>query len=294
MSDFLNLTIAGITSGAITGVLAAYLAIWFRVSGILNLAVGDFAVIGALGVADLVDNEHMPFALAAILMLAAAGALGWVFDRLVLHFAFDRRPRDSDHIVSIFFYTFGLSLLLEGVGSAIFGQDVQATPEIWSGPPVHLGGVNIPHAAILVIGLAVLSGVLLWAYLRFTVSGAAATACGENPLGAQVVGIKPAAFRRRVLVATVVLAALFGIVESPLTGFTYSSGASISIIGVVAAGFAAFRRPGRAVAIGVGIGLAEAFIGGYINATYNDVILYAALFAMIVIRPQMLGLARTA
>jgi ABC-type branched-subunit amino acid transport system ATPase component len=70
-------------------------------------------------------------------------------------------------------------------------------------------------------------------------------------LGSRIVGIDSAKFRRRIFIMTAVLAALFGIVESPITGYTYMSGPTLSLIGVVAAGFASFRRPGRAVAAGL-------------------------------------------
>ena len=199
----------------------------------------------------------------------AIGVAAWLFDRLVLHFAFDRGA-GGHGIVSVFFYTFGLSLILEGAARGIFGTDVYGAPAIWSGPALAIADFH--------------------AYLRYTVSGRAASACGESVLGSRIVGIDSALFRRRMFVGTAMLAALFGIVESPLTGFTYQSGPTISLIGVVAAGFAAFRRPGRAVAAGLVIGVAEAMLGGYVSTSYNDVLLYAVLFGIIILRPEVLGL----
>jgi branched-subunit amino acid ABC-type transport system permease component len=113
-------------------------------------------------------------------------------------------------------------------------------------------------------------------------------------LGSRIVGIDSALFRRRIFVMTAVLAALFGIVESPLTGYTYMSGPTISLIGVVAAGFAAFRKPGRAVVAGLAIGVVEAMLGGYVSTAYNDVLLYAILFGIIIFRPEVLGLSTAA
>jgi branched-chain amino acid transport system permease protein len=133
-------------------------------------------------------------------------------------------------------------------------------------------------------------GVGLWVYLRFTMSGKAVSAAGESSLGARIVGISSGRLRRRIFILTAVLAALFGIVESPVTGFVYNSGPQISLIGVVAAGFAAYNKPGRAVVIGLVIGIVEAVLGGYVSTQYNDVILYAVLFAIIIMRPDILGL----
>ena len=280
MSEFLNLLAAGLTSGGIYGIFGACLAVWFRVCNVLNLAVGDFAMLGAIGTARLVQTDHLPFAAGVVLVLAAVGLIAWIFDR----------GAGAHGIVSVFFYTFGLSLVLEGIARAMFGTDVYAAPSIWSGPALHVLDFHVQRAGVLVIALAIVSGLILWAYLRFTVSGRAASACGESVIGSRIVGIDSAKFRRRIFIMTAVLAALFGIVESPITGYTYVSGPTLSLIGVVAAGFAAFRRPGRAVAAGLVIGVAEAMLGGYVSTSYNDVLLYAILFGIIIFRPEVLGL----
>jgi branched-subunit amino acid ABC-type transport system permease component len=289
VSQFLNLLVAGLISGAIYGIFGACLAVWFRVCNVLNLAVGDFAMIGAMATAQLAQLAHLPFVLSIVIALVACALIAYVFDWLVLHFAFDRGV-GAHGIVSVFFYTFGLSLLLEGSAKAVFGTDVYGAPEIWKGPALNIGDVHLQRAGLLVIILAVAAGLALWAYLRFTVSGRAASACGENVLGSRIVGINSAQFRRWIFVGTAVLAGIFGIVESPLNGFTYQSGPTISLIGVVAAGFASFRKPGRAVGAGLAIGVAEAMLGGYVSTSYNDVILYAALFGIIIFRPEVLGL----
>jgi len=293
VSQFLNLLAAGLTSGAIYGIFGACLAVWFRVCNVLNLAVGDFAMLGAIGTAVLVQLHHFPFAAGIVVDLAAVGLVAWLFDRVVLHLAFDRRS-GGHGIVSVFFYTFGLSLVLEGLARAIFGTDVHAAPAIWNGPALAIADFHVQRAGVLVIAVAVVSGLVLWAYLHFTVSGRAASACGESVVGSRIVGIDNALFRRWIFVGTAVLAALFGIVESPLTGFTFQSGPTISLIGVIAAGFAAFRRPGRAVVAGLGLGVAEAMLGGYVSTGYNDVLLYAIVFAIIILQPEVLGLSAAA
>lgn len=289
MSQFLNLLVAGLTSGAIYGIFGACLAVWFRVCNVLNLAVGDFAMFGAIGTAWLVQNAGLPFIAGIVVAVAGVGLAAWLFDWVVLHQAFDR-GRGARGIVGVFFYTFGLSLVLEGVARAWFGTDVWGAPAIWPGPALSVLDFHVQRAGILVIAVAIVSGLALWAYLRFTVSGRAASACGESAFGSRIVGIDNAKFRRWIFIGTAVLAALFGIVESPLSGFTYLSGPTISLIGTIAAGFASFRRPGRAVAIGLAIGVVESMLGGYVSSSYNDVLLYALLFGIIIFRPEVLGL----
>jgi branched-chain amino acid transport system permease protein len=90
VSEFLNLLAAGLTSGGIYGIFGACLAVWFRVSNVLNLAVGDFAMFGAIGTAWLVQTAGLPFIAGIIVVLAGVGLTAWIFDWAVLHPAFDR------------------------------------------------------------------------------------------------------------------------------------------------------------------------------------------------------------
>ena len=96
-------------------------------------------------------------------------------------------------------------------------------------------GLNIERAGILVLACAVLSGGIFALYIRYTLSGKAMEACGENYLGARIVGIDTRKYRRVIFIVTAVLAGIFGIVESPITGYTYISGAVISLTGFIAA-----------------------------------------------------------
>lgn len=188
MSEFGNLLAAGLTSGAIYGIFGACLAVWFRVCNVLNLAVGDFAMFGAIGTAWLVQTGGLPFVAGIVIVLAGVGLTAWIFDRLVLHFAFDRNA-GAHGIVSVFFYTFGLSLVLEGAARAMFGTDVFGAPAIWPGPALAVADFHLQRAGVLVIGVA------------------------------------------------------------------------------------------------------EAMLGGYVSTSYNDVLLYAILFGIIIFRPEVLGLS---
>jgi branched-chain amino acid transport system permease protein len=285
-----NLIIAGIVTGSIYAAFAALVALWYRVSNILNLAVGDFAMMGALGVDDLVHNRHWAIAPAILVILAAVAAGAYAYDRVVLRLAQDGRTR-QEGIVVTFFFTFALSFFLEGLAEILYGTNVHAAPDLWSGPSLKIvSGWHIGRAGILVVGFAAVVGIVLAVFLRRTLRGKAIEACGENYLGARIVGIDTRQYRRMLFVLTAILAAVFGILESPITGYTFNSGASISLTGFIAAAFAGFQKPGKAVLAGLGIGVLEALLGGYVSTQNGDTLLYAILAAAVLIRPSAMGL----
>lgn len=287
---FGNLIIAGLVTGSIYAVFAVCIAVWYRVSNILNLAVGDFAMIGALGVDNLVREKHWSLPAAIAATLAAAAGTAYVYDRIVLRLAQDGRRR-QEGIVITFFFTFALSFFIDGVAKVLFGTNVHAAPALWAGNSLtFLSGLHLERAGLLVLGCAVASGVLFTVYIRYTLSGKAMEACGENHLGARIVGIDTRQYRRIIFVMTAILAAVFGILESPITGYTFNSGATISVTGFIAAAYGGFQKPGRAVAAGVGIGILEALLGGYVSSQYGQTLLYAMLALVVLIRPGVMGL----
>lgn len=291
---FANLVAAGIVTGSIYAVFAVCVSVWYRVSNILNLAVGDFAMAGALGTDNLARVRGWPLPAAIATTLAVVAVFAYLYDRVVLRFAQDGRTR-QEGIVITFFFTFALSFLIDGIAKVLFGTDVHAAPGLWNGTSLTIGAsLHIERAGVLVLGCALVSGLMFALYLRYTLSGKAMAACGENHLGARIVGIDTRQYRRIIFVVTAVLAAVFGIVESPITGYTYLSGATISFTGFIAAAYGGFTKPGRALVAGLVIGVAEALLGGYVSAQYNDTLLYAILAALVLAWPRGLGFESSA
>jgi len=284
-----NLIIAGLITGSIYAVFAVCIALWFRVSNILNLAVGDFAMIGALGVDSLVRIHHWPVAPAIVVTLLAAGAGAYLYDKVVLRLAQDGRRR-QEGIVITFFFTFALSFFIEGLAEIMFGTNIYAAPNLWNGNSLSWGGLHFERAGLLVLACAVVSGILFTAFIRYTLSGKAVEASGENYIGARIVGIDTRRYRRNIFVVTGMLAAIFGILQSPLTGYAFNTGSAIGLTGFIAAAYAGYQKPGRAVIAGVTIGVVEALLAGYVSTQYNDTILYAILAALVLLRPSAMGL----
>jgi len=283
-----NLIIAGIVTGSIYATFAVCVAVWYRVSNILNLAVGDFAMVGALCVDNLYRVRGLPLWAAIVTTLLVVAVFAWLYDIIVLRLAVDGRGR-AEGIVLTFFFTFALSFFIDGVAKMAFGSDVHAAPALWNGASIAVADLHVARAGILVLLCAVLIGGLFWVYIRFTLGGKALEASGENALGARIVGIDTRRYRRWIFVGTAVIAAVFGIVESPITGYTYLSGATISLTGFLAAAYGGFRKPGRALLAGLFIGVLEALLGGYVSAEYGTTVMYAILAALVLAWPRGLG-----
>ena len=155
----------GISLSSILLLAAMGLAITFGLMGVINMAHGEFMMIGAY-TAYMVQNlfedalpgifgAYVPVAI--VLSFVVAAAFGWVLERLVICRLYGR-TEDS------LLVTWGISLILQQVARNIFGA-----PNVGVGVPsfmegsLQIGSVYLPYTRILILLIALLS--LLVVYL---------------------------------------------------------------------------------------------------------------------------------
>lgn len=278
---------SGLVTGCIYGLFGAAICVLFRVSRIVNIAIGDIAMFGTMLTAWLVGSAGLPAWLAIVLSLLAVSVGAYLYDLGIVSRIVTKGS--NGFVLVTFFFTLALALFLEGLASALFGQQVQSAPPIWAGANFTIGSLVIQRGQIVVIVATVVFAGGFALFLRYTLIGKALTACGQHDVGARVVGIHPVRFRRLCLVASALAAALFGILLSPVVGFTYSSGFPLGTAGLVAGAFAGLVHPFRAVAAGIAIGIVEALIAEYVTSSFQEVLVYAILALVIIVRPRTLG-----
>lgn len=284
MHEFLQLVVSGLLNGALYGAFALSFCLVHRISKVVNFALGDFAMIGALGTSLMVEQHGVAIAWSILALLAIIGAIAYPFHRAVLEPALGRRT----DFVTIFLLTFALSMVLEGGAIRVFGPDVHSVPAIAHGSLV-IDRIVASSEGILLLAVAIAVAIGLWLCFRSTLWGKAMTACGDNDVGAQVVGIEVRRFQRRIFVAAAVLAGLFGVLYAPLSSFTYQSGFQLGLTGLLAGTLAGLSSPVRGFVLGLGVGILEQLIGGYVSSSFQDVLLYSALALLLVVRPQLVA-----
>lgn len=164
--EWLSNLFSGLSLGSILLLAALGLAITYGLMGVINMAHGEFLMIGAY-VAYLVQTffrayvpEHFELYVIAALPAAfiATGALGIVLERVVLRWLHGR-PLET------LLTTWGVSLLLIQSCRSLFGaQNVEVENPSWlSGSVLLAGDITIPWNRIVIVGfsMAVLAGVAL-------------------------------------------------------------------------------------------------------------------------------------
>ncbi|MDP9847017.1 branched-chain amino acid ABC transporter permease [Streptosporangium lutulentum] len=284
MTTFLQLIVSGIISGAGFGLFALALSLVYRVTNVINLAFGEIAMVGVLGAVFLHDHG-LPWAVAGIVMIAVGGVLGLVFDLLVTRSGRAGKLGGSD-FTQKFLLTLALSITLQGVGLRIFGRDVHTLAPILEDKAWRLGSVAIDPNGVLVVlfGLAVVAA--LWVAFRTTLVGKAMLACGISERGSLAVGINLRSFRTAAFVIACAIAATTGVLMGSSVPFSYTSGFSIAIIGLVAASLVSLGNPILGFFGGIGVGLLQSIVGGYMSGDYQSSITIAVMIAVILVKPR--------
>src|SRR5690606_8995025 len=122
------------------------LAIVFGLLGVLNLAHGEFVMIGAY-CAYFTQTQGWPYPAAIPVTLAVCGVLGWAVERALIRPLY-ARPFDT------LLATWGLSLLLREIVEAIYGKGYQNLVVPIHGM-VRIAGADYPSYRLLLIVLSV-------------------------------------------------------------------------------------------------------------------------------------------
>jgi branched-chain amino acid transport system permease protein/urea transport system permease protein len=192
---------------SILAVLALGLAVIFGLLGVLNIAHGEFIMIGAY-CAYVVESWGWPYLVAVPLTLAVCGLLGAAVEWIMIRPLY-RRPFDT--LVA----TWGLSLLLRKIAEAVFGLGFRSLTIPLPGT-VKLLGTEYPIYRLVLIAVSstVVSVLVIW-YGRSR-TGSRIRAMVNNPELAQAQGISVRRLAAGTFVVGTCLAGLGGVMVAPL------------------------------------------------------------------------------
>ncbi len=279
MALFFQLTATGIVNGMIYALMGfAFIAI-FRVTHIINFALGEYFMIGGFG-AVVGARLGAPWFVGLVIGVGAAWILGNVLHRAAI------QPAGSNaSLESLVIITLGASLLLRGIAQIIFGSDSVSVPGFSGESPVAFAGVSVLPQTFWVVGIGVIASLGLWLYFQFTTSGLTLRASAESRVGANLSGVDTWRTGRRAFALGCALAGLAGVVATPLSFVSFDVGLFIGFKGFTAAVLGGLRSFTAAAVGGVVLGLLESYSSGYLSSAYRDATTFVVLLVVLLARP---------
>ena len=232
----LEQVINGLLSGGYYLLIALGLSMIFSLGGIVNLAHGAFYALGAYFAIEI--SAVWGFGSAIVISPVLVGLIGIAFERFIL-----RRFYSADPIISLLL-TFGLSMVIEQLIRMLWG----AAPLASSIPTALRGNVVVgeflySRYRLIILGAVALLLVAIWFLLNRTSFGRVVRAGVQKPDMVAALGIKLQPYMTGIVVIGVMLAAIAGVMFSPIVGVHPAMGSEImtaAFVVVVIGGLGSF------------------------------------------------------
>jgi branched-chain amino acid transport system permease protein len=274
--------LTGLSVGVVYGVVGAGFVIVHRITGMVNFAQGELAMVGAFGA--VLAARELPVGL-TIPAGAAVGALaGLLLYWLVIH------PLRNHGLLVQTIATLGAALVFRSAAQLHFGTQPYDVPALTQGDPIHVGDAFITRQALWVLGITAVLYVLLKLFFDRTMVGRAMTACAINRYAAGVVGINVVSMSALAFVLSGAITGTVGAAAAPLTFASASVGLALALKGFIAAILGGFDKIGLALVGGLLVGVVESVSASSISTAYQEVIVLGLLLVLLVVKPT--GLTR--
>lgn len=287
LTVFLQFLFSGLTVGAVYALVGIGFNIIYNATSIINLAQGEFVVIGGLMMWFFTESLKLPFLLSAVLTILSAGLIGLFMERLTI------KPLKSTDLLLMIMITIAVSIVLRGVLMFNFGKDPYVYPPFTEGEPLSIYGAIIQQQTLWVIGITGLCIILLFLFFNKTIVGKAMLACAVNPTAAKLVGINVSRMVMLSFILSAIVGAIGGIAITPISLMEYDKGPMLAVKGFCAAIMGGLGSNRGAVIGGFIIGILESMTAGYIHSGLKDAVALVILLLILFFKPAGIFVSKT-
>lgn len=286
MEFLLQNTINGLTTGALYVCIAVGFTLIFGIVQLIYFAQCEMAMVGAFTFAFSYQALSRTFppsisvSLALLIATAITVAVSCAGQRLLLQ-PLRAAPKTKGLIASL-----GLSIVLQNIIAIWVSPDDLRFP-LQTGTRWVCLGITITAAQLLVLVSVAVTWLAVWALLHLTSTGRSIRAVAQSRDGALLMGIRT----ERVIGLTFAVAAGAAAVGGILMGFyngtmRFDMGFTPGIKGFTVAILGGIGNIHGALVAGLLLGLAEGLFAAYISSDYRDLLAFAALIFVLLVRPQ--------
>ena len=279
--DWINAIVQGILVGGLYALFAAGLSLMFGVMRFVNIAHGDFIVMGAYGAMIFVTMTGLHPLWALIVIVPGMGLLGYLGQRVLLN-----RTLGND-ILPPLLVTFGLSIIIQNLLLELFSADSQKLQAGWietASIPLF-GGMSVGVMPLLIFASAVIVIGGLQAFFYRTSVGRVLRTTSDDADTVQLMGANKAhIFGYATAIASAVVG-IAGVYMAMRTNFDPAVGPARLLFAFEAVIIGGLGNLWGTLAGGIILGVAQA-IGAQIDPGYQILAGHLAFLVVLVVKPQ--------
>ena len=274
-----QLVVTGLALGSMYGLVALGYHITWATSRTMNFSQGTAVMAGAVVAYGAFVGLGWPFWPSVLATLVALALYGVVIERVAVRPFF--RAASPAWLLS----TIACGIIAENAAMLLFGKDARAFPSPLTQRPILVGGAGFYPQELLipVVGLVLMGGVQYF-YHR-TAYGKQLKAVAHNPEAAGLMGIHIPRAVMSAYALSALLAGVAGILLAPVLNVAASMGTIIGLKAFAVAIIGGLTSAPGIVLAGLGYGLAESFVAGYLSTGAREIVGFGLVILVLVVRP---------
>ena len=274
MGQLLQSVFSGLALGALFAIVGIGFVIIHRVTGVINLAQGALAVLGAYLMSSLAGR--LTWAGSLVLSATVAALVGAVIGLAVIS---ARNTREYSPIIM----TLGIAIASQGIFILIWGDLPHSYPPVSRDAWEVAGAFVLPQQLLLLATVLVLF-VLLQAFFSRAYLGKALTAAALNPHSAQLVGVDLVKMGTVAFAVSAFIAGISGAIFGALVPVTPHSHLGLAVAGFAAAVLGNLYSPASTLAGGLMLGQLTSAAATYGLPEYQQVVALVVLVLVLLAR----------
>lgn len=274
-----QLLVTGLALGSMYGLVALGYHITWATSRTMNFSQGHAVMVGAVIAWALVVALGWPLPIGLLATLLALAVFGALVERVAVRPFF--RASSPAWLLS----TIACGIIAENAAQLLFGKDARAFPSALTQRPILVGGAGFYPQELLipVVGLGLMALVQLF-YHR-TRYGRQLKAVAWNAEAAGLMGINVPRAVMASYALSALLAGVAGVLLAPLLNVAPTMGTIIGLKAFAVAIIGGLTSAPGIVLAGLGYGLLEAVVAGYVSTGAREIVGFALVILVLVVRP---------
>jgi len=264
-------------------------AVIYMASRVLNIAQGEFLMIGGLTFYSFMTVFSLSEPVAFLFSVLVVVLVSIVYNRVAIDPFVSVDVSREVPIMRFLLITIAVSYIFQGGGFLIWGSEPHSVPHFSGDAPLHVLGASILPQTLWVLGVTLLLLLVLGIFFKYSLIGKAMKACSENRATASLLGVN---VRLIVLLAFMLggaLGAIAGMLITPITTMVYFGGVMLMIKGIIGAKLGGLGSVVGPVVGGLIVGLLEAMMSimplGLRGGLMKEICALIILLAILAVKP---------
>ena len=276
----LQLIVGGLALGAIYAIVALGFVLVYKSTDVLNLAHGEFLMLGAYFSVTVLVSENLNFFLGLAIVVVVMLLFG-----LFIHYGIMRRMVGQSFF-AIVLATIGIATIIRAMLLIFYGPEERGRLEVLPQGDFELWGATIRYVDLIILGVSAVCVGIFFAFFQYTRLGLHIRAVADDLEAAAAMGIDPDRVYAMTWAAALAMAGLGGLLFGHVTGAIDQNLAAIGLRAFPAAVIGGLTSLGGAIVGGLIVGVVEQLAGGHIGTKWREPVAFAILFVVLLVRPN--------